>query len=144
MKQFPYIIKGKSFKDIRGELVYNNDFDASQIRRMYSITNSVDRPVRGWQGHQIEKRWFSSSVGQVKIDVIKVDNWKVPNPKASIDSFLIFAQSGDVLFVPDGYITRISSLTENATILVFSDYLMGEIQDDYKYDLDYFNSNTPM
>ncbi|TVZ51344.1 WxcM-like domain-containing protein [Dokdonia sp. Hel_I_53] len=140
MKEFPHIIKGGSFRDSRGELVYNNDFDASKIKRMYSITNSKENPVRGWQGHQIQKRWFTTSVGRAKIDVIKVNNWKVPNPSAYIESFLIFAKSGDILFVPEGYITRISSITEDATILVFSDYLMGEIDDEYKYDLNYFNN----
>ena len=75
----PKIIKGNSYTDSRGTLIYNNLFDASEIKRMYIIQNSSTEVFRGWQGHKIEQRWFSSVQGEFEIDLIEVDNWETPS-----------------------------------------------------------------
>jgi hypothetical protein len=40
--------------------LYNNDFDFSEIKKMYTIENSSIEFIRVWQGHRIEQRWFSA------------------------------------------------------------------------------------
>ena len=54
----PKIIKGENYNDSRGILFYNNDFDASAIKRLYVIDNQKTNFIRAWQGHKIEQRWF--------------------------------------------------------------------------------------
>ena len=54
----PKIIKGENHNDSRGILFYNNDFDASAIKRLYVIDNQKTNFIRAWQGHKIEQRWF--------------------------------------------------------------------------------------
>ena len=44
-----------------------------------------------------------------------------------------------VLHVPQGYVTSIQSLEENSKLMAMADYLMGEIQDEYRFAVDYFN-----
>jgi hypothetical protein len=44
--------------------------------------------------------------------------------------------------VPSGNITSIQALEANSKLMVMSDYLMGEIQDEYRFPIDYFK-NTP-
>ena len=51
----PKIVKGKAFKDDRGQLKFNNLFNLSLIKRIYLIENKKDI-IRGWQGHKIEQR----------------------------------------------------------------------------------------
>ena len=52
----PRLIKGVEFTDNRGVLLFNNTFDASLVKRMYTISNHDLNFVRGWQGHHIEKK----------------------------------------------------------------------------------------
>jgi hypothetical protein len=80
------LILGNRYADERGRLCYNNDFDASQVKRIYIIENNSTDFVRGWQGHQIEQRWFSAITGKFKIELIQIDNWKQPSKDLKVYS----------------------------------------------------------
>lgn len=41
------LLKGKIHADARGNLFYNNSFDASLIRRIYFVENNDTKVVRG-------------------------------------------------------------------------------------------------
>ena len=136
--QVPKIIKGGCFSDERGRLTFNNDFNALEIKRFYSIENRNAEFIRGWQGHQIEQRWFSVVSGKFKIQLIKIDNWEKPSLNLEVFTYLIDAEKLNVLHVPKGYVSSIQSLELNSKLLVMADYLLGEIKDEYRYDIDYF------
>jgi dTDP-4-dehydrorhamnose 3,5-epimerase-like enzyme len=134
----PKIISGNSHTDTRGTLFYNNDFDASEIKRVYVIENVTTDIIRAWQGHKIEQRWFSSIKGSFKIGLIKIDNWENPSKDLEMHLFKVNADTLEVLHVPQGYVSSIQSLQEGSKLLVMADYLLGEIKDEYRYDMDYF------
>ena len=134
----PKIIRGGSNTDSRGTLLYNNNFDASGIKRIYVIENKETTFVRRWQGHRIEQRWFSVLQGSFKIELIAIDNWENPSKDVERFSFIVDAAKLDVLHVPSGYVSSIQSLEEGAKLLVMADYLLGEVQDEYRFDIDYF------
>ena len=134
----PKIIRGGSNTDSRGTLLYNNNFDASGIKRVYVIENKETTFVRGWQGHRIEQRWFSVLQGSFKIELIAIDNWENPSKDVERFSFIVDAETLNVLHVPSGYVSSIQSLEEGAKLLVMADYLLGEVQDEYRFDIDYF------
>ncbi len=134
----PKIIRGGSNTDSRGTLLYNNNFDASGIKRIYVIENKETTFVRGWQGHRIEQRWFSVLQGSFKIELIAIDNWENPSKDVERFSFIVDAAKLDVLHVPSGYVSSIQSLEEGAKLLVMADFLLGEVQDEYRFDIDYF------
>jgi dTDP-4-dehydrorhamnose 3,5-epimerase-like enzyme len=136
----PKIIKGNSHTDLRGNLFYNNNFDLSAIRRIYIIENKSIDFIRAWQGHKVEQRWFTASNGAFKIRLIKVDNWELPSEHLEAIEFNLNAEKLDVLHVPKGYISSIQSLVKGSKLLVMSDYLLGEISDEYRFDADYFKS----
>ena len=136
----PKIIKGNSHTDLRGDLFYNNNFDLSAIRRIYIIENKSIDFIRAWQGHKVEQRWFTASNGAYKIRLIKVDNWELPSEHLEAIEFNLNAEKLDVLHVPQGYISSIQSLVKGSKLLVMSDYLLGEISDEYRFDADYFKS----
>lgn len=131
------LIKGNKQQDDRGRLCFNNEFDASQIKRIYTIENSSVNFVRGWQGHKIEQRWFSVIIGAFEISLIQVNNWL--NPSKDIEPVRYVLEEGlDVLHVPSGYITAIQALQENAKLLVMADYQLGAVKDEYRFPIDYF------
>lgn len=133
----PKIIHGNSHKDHRGTLGYNNSFDASSIKRMYIIENSLNF-VRRWQGHKIEQRWFSAIKGNFEIQLIKIDDWETPNKELETITFNLSDKSLDVLHIPAGHISSIKSFAKNSRLLAMSDYKLGEVNDDYKFASDYF------
>ena len=134
----PKIITGDSHSDQRGTLFYNNDFDALPIRRMYVIENENTDFVRAWQGHKIEQRWFLVSNGSFRIQLIAIDNWDKPTSNLEIITFVLDSKKLDVLHVPSGYVSSIQSLEQGSKLLVMSDYLLETIQDEYRYEKDYF------
>ena len=135
---FPQIIKGKSHEDARGTLIYNNDFDALNIKRIYVIENQNTDFVRDWQGHQIEQRWFSAMAGSFVIQLIAIDNWDRPDKKSERFKFVLDSKKLDVLHIPAGYVSSIQSLAAGSKLLVMADYLMGVNKDDYRYESGYF------
>jgi len=134
----PKITKGNSHTDSRGTLHYNNDFDASTIRRFYIIENQNTDFIRAWQGHKIEQRWFSAVQGSFKIRLIAIDNWEFPSKDLKAVEYILKSEKQDILHVPKGFVSSIQSLEEGSKLLVMSDYLMGEINDEYRFEADYF------
>lgn len=137
----PQVIQGNAHSDNRGTLYYNNDFNASAIKRIYFIENLDTDFVRAWQGHKIEQRWFSVANGSFEIKLIEVDNWETPSVGLEQHIFTISSEKLDVLHIPPGYISSIRALTDDAKLLVMADYGLGEIKDEYRYDSGYFNVN---
>ena len=134
----PYLISGNQFKDQRGTLFFNNDFDLTNIKRIYVIENKNEDIVRAWQGHKIEQRWFSVIEGKFRIQLIEVDNWDKPSENLPKIEFILKSENLDVLHVPPGFISCIQSLDKKSKLIAFTDYKLGEINDEYKYPTNYF------
>jgi dTDP-4-dehydrorhamnose 3,5-epimerase-like enzyme len=134
----PDLILGSCFRDPRGHLYYNNDFDFAKIKRIYFIENSSLDEKRGWQGHRIEQRWYSAVQGSFKIQLILVDNWDKPSLNLPILEYIIESQTLDILHIPPGFISNIQSLEQKSKLIVLADYYFGEINDEFRYPMDYF------
>ena len=76
--------------------------------------------------------------GSFKIELIAIDDWNNPSKELERSAFIIYAEKLDVLHVPSGYVSSIQSLEERAKLLVMADYLLGEVQDEYRFDIGYF------
>jgi len=134
----PKLLKGNSHEDSRGTLMYNNDFDARAIKRIYVIENKSTDIVRAWQGHKIEQRWFSAISGSFKIELIAIADWNRPCKKADRFEFELDSKKLDILHIPAGYVSSIQSLEEGTKLLVMADFALGELEDEYRYEADYF------
>lgn len=134
----PTIIAGGCNADARGTVFFNNSFDASEINRVYVIENISPIFIRAWQGHRIEQRWFSAIQGSFKIQLIEIDNWDNPSKDLHQFSFVLNATKMDVLHIPAGYVSSIQAQEKGAKLLVMANYRMGEIKDEYRFDVDYF------
>ena len=138
LTMIPKIIKGDCHSDFRGTLFYNNDFDASAIKRLYIIENQNTDFIRAWQGHKIEQRWFSAVQGSFKIKLIAIDNWQHPSKNLKAVEFILKSENLDILYVPKGFVSSIQSLEEGSKLLVMADYLLREVNDEYRFEADYF------
>ena len=134
----PILFSGNCHQDQRGQLYYNNNFDATNIKRMYVIENHSVDFVRAWQGHKIEQRWFCAVQGRFKIQLIAIDNWEKPNDSLPRLGYILKSETLDVLHVPAGYVSSIQALEEKSKLVVMSDYHLGEINDDFRYQMNYF------
>ena len=139
-KMEPKIIQGNAHSDYRGALFYNNDFDATEVKRFYIIENKDSEFIRGWQGHKIEQRWFSATQGSFIIELIEIDDWKNPSKNLLSFTFELNSTQLNILHIPPGFISSIQSLEENSKLLVMADYLLGKIKDEYRYESDYFTA----
>lgn len=135
----PILLKGDCHTDDRGDLKYNNNFDASKVKRVYIIENKSTVFKRGWQGHKIEQRWFSALSGSFLIQLIKVDDWEDPSSTLIPFIFQLESETLDVLHIPSGYISCIQATDKNSKLLVMADYFLGQISDEFRYNLDQFN-----
>lgn len=133
-----FIIEGASHSDLRGYLKFNNTFDLSLVKRMYTIENATTEFVRGWQGHRIEKRWFSVVNGSFEITLIKINDWKNPHKDLEQRKFHLTSKKLDVLYVPEGHITSIRSVVEKSVLLIMADHVLDEIDDEYRFESNYF------
>lgn len=106
----PQLIKGGHHRDKRGEINYNNEFDTLAIKRIYTIKNVDTSLIRAWQGHSIERRWFTATQGTFKIKLIQIDNWEKPDPASKPLLFELNDNSLDVLCVPPGFVSSIQAL----------------------------------
>lgn len=134
----PKIIDGSVFSDSRGHLFYNNNFISSAVKRLYIIQNINCEFRRGWQGHKIEQRWYSAINGSFEIKLIKIDHWENPTRDLKPVIFILESKNLDVLHIPPGYVSCIQSIEEESKLLLMSDYLVGAIDDDFRFDLNYF------
>lgn len=137
----PKIIKGNHHTDDRGTLTFNNDFNALGIKRIYSIENKSLDFVRAWQGHQIEQRWFSAIAGSFRIKLIEIDHWENPSKDLPVLEFILSSDNLDILHIPGGFATSIQALEKQSKLLLFADYEMGEIQDEFRFPNEYFKED---
>lgn len=138
----PQSLKGNRHEDERGIITYNNDFDASQIKRIYTLENHSTAFIRGWQGHQIEQRWFAAMKGTFEIAVIQVDDFENPSPHLPIQTFNLTDETLTYLQIPAGCITAIQAKEKGSKLLVLSDYSLGEVKDEYRFPIDYFGTRN--
>ena len=129
-KVAPYIIKGGNYTDERGGLEFYNDFDMSQIKRMYFTTHFDSKVIRAWQGHTIQSRWFSSVQGSFVVKLIKIDNWGKPSDELKVLEYTLTAEKQEILYIPKGYVNGFKALKNNSKLMIMSNYGFNEIEND--------------
>jgi dTDP-4-dehydrorhamnose 3,5-epimerase-like enzyme len=134
---FHKLIEGANFTDERGGLNFFNEFDMSQIVRMYEISPSSIDSVRGWQGHKEEKKWFYCNSGSFIMNLIQVDDFNSPSKTSSPNRFVLDAKKPSVLEISGGYATGFKAEEENSKLIVFSNFSLEESKnDDFRFPLD--------
>ncbi|TXF77562.1 WxcM-like domain-containing protein [Chryseobacterium sp.] len=141
----PQLIKGNVFTDHRGSVLYNNHFDATPVKRIYLIENESTEFVRAWQGHKIEQKWMVSVSGRFLISLVRINDWENPDPTTEVTEFIACSNQLNVIHIPAGFANSIQALDDHSRLLVMADHLLGEVEDEYRFDPGYFiNRTTPL
>lgn len=135
----PKIIDGGKFSDHRGSISYVNDFSFADIERFYIISNSLENPVRAWQGHKLDAKNFYCLSGSFNIHFIKIDKWKNPSKDLTIETVFVSESDSKIVHIPAGYANAIESLEENSKLISFSTLPLTNLSDDdVRYPSDYW------
>ena len=66
-------------------------------------------------------------------------SWEDPAKDLPKSEYILSAENLDILHIPKGFITSIKAIEERSKLLVFADYDLGEVNDEYRFPTDYFN-----
>jgi len=135
------VLNGGRHVDSRGRLDHVNDFDMSEVKRMYLITHIDPSVKRGWRAHKLEQRWFYVVEGSFEVSLVKIDDWVSPNPDLQLEVYVLSADKPQVLHVPVGYATGFKALERDAKFIVYADFgIENAVNDNYQYPSDYFTN----
>ncbi|MCF3109946.1 WxcM-like domain-containing protein [Niabella sp. CC-SYL272] len=128
------LLQGGQHTDQRGSLLFNNGFDASPVKRIYTIEHNNTSLIRGWMGHEIENRWFTVVSGGFQVKVKPVSDWLQPElDEKDTAVFTLKAGALDVLHIPPGHIFSLQALEPSSKILVMADHPVGTTNDEHRY-----------
>ena len=131
----PIIIEGGSFKDERGRIDFINDFNLTEVKRMYFTTNESVNQFRAWQGHKIESRWFFCTEGTFEVKLIQIDDWENPSNELTPIKYILSSEKPQVLFIPPGYVNGFRALKKKSKLLILSNFEIGVNEyDDVRYN----------
>ena len=131
------VIDGEIFRDARGQISSLNSFEFEGIERCYFIHHPDISVVRGWHGHQFEKKWFYCIKGAFTLALVKPDNWENPSPNLEAEMFELNENNSRIICVPEGYANCLKASVKDSVLLVFSGKRYEEaLSDSWRYDKD--------
>ncbi len=129
------IIHGEIFTDHRGIISSLNDFRFDGVQRFYFIHHPDKQIVRGWHGHQFEKKWFYCVKGAFTIGLVQPEDWENPSKNLSAEIIQLTESDSKILCVPEGYANCIKAGIDGSILLVFSGKTLPEAyEDSWRYD----------
>lgn len=128
--KIPQLIKGGIHTDHRGQISFVNAMKFETIERFYIISNSAKNPLRAWQGHKIDNKYFYCIQGSIKVHYVKIDNWESPSKDLKVESVLLSATNSNVLHIPEGYANAIESLEVGSKLISFSTLTLDRTSED--------------
>ncbi len=133
-------ISGNAAVDDRGAVRFCNDFDMTDVKRFYVVTNHEPRFVRAWHAHKAEEKYAYVASGAAMMAAVQIDDWESPDKSAEIHRFTLSEDKPGVLQVPGGYAHGFMTLRPDTRIFFFSTASLAQsLDDDYRYAFDYWN-----
>ena len=129
------IVEGEIFCDARGQISSLNNFHFHGVERCYIIHHPDRSVVRGWNGHQHEKKWFYCIKESFTLGLVEVDNWEYPSKNLKAEIFSLSDKESKIICVPEGYANCIKAHEDGSILLVFSGKILEEaLLDSWRYD----------
>ncbi len=123
---------GNKHIDERGIVRFVNDFDMSNVLRMYCIEPKIG-VIRAWQGHKVERKWFYVVKGRFLVKTLQMETLN------KVD-FELTSTESKVLEIGGGYFNGFEALEEGSVLMVFSDFSMEDSKnDDYRETIENIN-----
>lgn len=140
--KYPNLIKGGIHTDHRGQISFVNNMKFDVIERFYIISNSAENPLRAWQGHKTDNKYFYCIQGVIRVYYVKIDNWESPSKDLKVDSVVLSALESNILHIPEGYANAIQSLETGSKLISFSTLPLDRTsEDDIRFDSNTWKTN---
>lgn len=131
------VIQGEIFTDRRGKISSLNDFRFGDVQRLYLIHHPDKEVIRGWHGHQFEKKYFYCVKGTFTLAFVKIDDWENPSKELIPEIFTLTEQSSKIICLPEGYANCVKAGEKDSVLMVFSNKILSEaLGDSWRYDAD--------
>ena len=112
-----------------------NDFRFDGVERYYFIHHPDTSVIRGWHGHQFEKKWFYCVKGSFTLALVEIDDWEHPSPDLVPEIFHLTERESRIVCVPEGYANCLKAGEPDSVLLVFSGKILEEaLKDSWRYD----------
>lgn len=136
----PVLYMGDLAVDDRGEVGFVNDFTFEGVKRFYAVRNHRQGFVRAWHGHKREAKYVTVTAGAALVGAVKIDNWETPSRDAVPNRYVLSCSRPRVLYIPPGYANGFMSLTQDATLVIFSTATLEQSKgDDCRFDARYWD-----
>ncbi len=131
----PELLQGEVFIDHRGQISSLNHFRFDGVKRVYFIHHGDTNFVRGWHGHQFERKWFYCVKGAFTLALVQPNDWNNPSPDLEAQIFDLSADNSQIVCVPAGYASSIRAKVTGSALMVLSDKLLEDaLGDSWRYD----------
>jgi len=129
------LIQGEIFNDYRGQISSLNDFRFDGVQRCYFIHHPDKKIIRGWHGHQFEKKWFYCVKGSFTLTFVKIDDWENPSKDLVPEIFNLTETNSQIICLPEGYANCVKAQEDDSVLLVLSGKILSEaLSDSWRYD----------
>ncbi|MFI3315309.1 MAG: WxcM-like domain-containing protein [Rikenellaceae bacterium] len=129
------IIEGEVFADHRGKICSLNNFRFPGVERFYFIHHENTEVIRGWHGHQHEKKWFYCVKGSFTMAFVKIDDWDTPSEDLEATIVELTEENSKIVCIPEGYANCIKASSPDSTLMVLSGKILEEaLNDSWRYD----------
>ena len=129
------LIQGEIFQDSRGQISSLNDFRFDGVQRFYFIHHPDKKIIRGWHGHQFEKKWFYCVKGSFTLAFVKIDDWENPSANLIPEIYNLTEKNSQIICLPEGYANCVKAQENDSILLVLSDKILSEaLEDSWRYD----------
>lgn len=129
----PHLIHGKAIRDNRGVVSFVNDFNFSDVKRMYAVQNKNKGMVRAWHGHKKEAKYVICISGSAMVAAVAIND-NEPTTTDQVYTFVLTSDTPEIVYIPSGYANGFKSLTRDAKLIFFSTTALDDSKnDDYRY-----------
>ena len=130
----PIVVLGEIFSDHRGLITSLNDFRFPGVERVYFIHHPNPGIIRGWHGHQFERKWFYCVRGAFRMGFVRPDDWENPSPDLEPYFVELTDKESKIVCVPPGYANCLKAHEPNSVLMVLSGVTYPEcLEDSWRY-----------
>lgn len=116
-----------------------NSFRFDGVERYYFIRNLDTHVVRGWHGHQYERKWFQCVKGSFTMAFVAPDDWDCPSRDLKPVICRLSEARSEIICVPEGYANCLRAEEPGSVLMVLSGKRYPECLDDsWRYPPDYW------
>lgn len=127
------VFNGDNFVDDRGMLTFFNDFDFSEVERMYQVRNHRAGFIRAWHGHKLESKHVQVVKGAALIGIASFDG-------GFVSKHILSEHKPQILYIPKMHYNGFKTLTDDTILQFFSSSSIEDAKsDDYRQPYNWIN-----